>query len=59
MDFVVDDLLKQGYKDEDIIASVQAFDAQEMARKQQEFAQKYNPSQASIPRKLLAGAINF
>lgn len=40
IDFVVDDLIKQGYKDEDIIASIQAFDAEEKARKQQEWAQK-------------------
>lgn len=38
---------------------MQAFDAQEMARKQQEFAQKYDPSQASMPRRALAGAVNF
>ena len=38
---------------------MEAFDAEERARKQQAFAQKYDPSKASVPRRALAGMANF
>lgn len=49
----------EGYSKEEILSQMEAFDVNEMERKQQEFAQKYDPSQASMPRRALAGAINF
>lgn len=47
------------FSKEEILSQMEAFDVKEMERKQQAYAQKYDPSQASMPRRALAGAINF